>query len=206
MISSAEQKIYSALQPFVPEKTLPLFVQWISDYKIKVLVKPNRKTVMGDYRSPDFARGHVISVNGTLNQFDFALTFVHEVAHLVVWLEHRGRVDAHGAEWKNSFRQLMQPLLQQEIFPADISEALQRYLINPASSSCYDLLLTKTLARYNKKQTLHLEDIAEGKEFIAHDGKKYVKGKRLRKRYACVNVMSRQVYLFSPVAPVKVEE
>ena len=91
----------------------------------------------------------------------------------------------------------------ERIFPNDISLALTNYLENPAASSCGDLPLTKTLARYNKRPVLHLEDLPEGLEFIAHDGRKYLKGKRLRKRYTCVNVQSKQVYLFSPIAEVK---
>ena len=196
-------KLTVTLHPFVPEKVLPLLVHWIDEYKIKVVITPTRKTVMGDYRSPDYSRGHVITVNGTLNPFAFTITFVHEVAHLIVWLKYRGRVQSHGAEWKNSFKHLMQPLFEQEIFPSDISLALTNYLENPAASSCGDLPLTKTLARYNKRPVLHLEDLPEGLEFIAHDGRKYLKGKRLRKRYTCVNVQSKQVYLFSPIAEVK---
>ncbi len=198
-----KHRLSVTLQPFVPEKILPLLVHWINEYKIKVVITPTRKTVMGDYRSPDYSRGHVITVNGTLNPFAFTITFVHEVAHLVTWLEFRNKVQSHGSEWKNSFKYLMKPLLEREIFPSDVAQALANYLQNPAASSCGDLPLTKTLARYNKRPVLHLEDLEEGLEFIAHDGRKYLKGKRLRKRYSCVNVQSKQVYLFSPIAEVK---
>ncbi|MEI7802091.1 MAG: SprT-like domain-containing protein [Bacteroidota bacterium] len=200
------RKLAVTLHPFVPEKVLPQLVQWIDEYKIKVVITPTRKTVMGDYRAPDYSRGHIITVNGTLNPYAFTITFVHEVAHLVVWLKHRGRVNAHGAEWKNCFKELMQPLLEKEIFPDDVTVALSNYLENPAASSCGDLPLTKTLARYNKNPVTHLEDLEEGIIFIAHDGRKYLKGKRLRKRYACVNVHSKQIYLFSPIAEVKKAE
>ncbi|GDX51861.1 metallopeptidase [Bacteroidota bacterium] len=203
MNSEAKNKIALVLHPFVPPKSLLLLVNWIDEYKIKVIITPNRKTVMGDYRSPDYSRGHVITVNGTLNPFAFTITFVHEVAHLIVWLKHRGNVSSHGVEWKNDFKKLMKPILAQEIFPEDISTALEKYLKNPAASSCYDISLTKTLARYNIRETLHLEDIVEGSEFIAHDGRTYLKGKKLRKRYMCVNVSTKSVYLFSPVAEIK---
>lgn len=204
MNSEAKNKIAVILNPFVPPKSLPLLVNWIDEYKIKVIITPNRKTVMGDYRSPDYSRGHLITVNGTLNQFAFIITFVHEVAHLIVWLKHRGKVSAHGREWKNDFKELMKPLLIQDIFPEDISNALEKYLKNPAASSCYDISLTKALAHYNKKKTLHLEDVIKGSEFIAHDGRTYLKGKKLRKRYMCENVATKAVYLFSPVAEIKI--
>ncbi|TSA50194.1 MAG: sprT domain-containing protein [Sphingobacteriales bacterium] len=203
MNSEAKNKIALVLHPFVPPKSLPLLVNWIDEYKIKVIITPNRKTVMGDYRSPDYSRGHVITVNGTLNPFAFTITFVHEVAHLIVWLKYQGSVASHGLEWKNNFKDLMKPFLIKQIFPEDILTALEKYLLNPAASSCADIDLTKALARYNKNPTLHLEDIIEGSEFVTLDGKAYRKGKKFRKRYMCVNLSTELVYLFSPIAEIK---
>lgn len=179
MNSEAKQKISRGLSAFVPFQSLALLVHWIDEYKIKVIVTPNRKTVMGDYRCPVPSRGHMITVNGNLNPFAFTLTLVHEIAHLIVWLKYQGSVASHGLEWKNNFKDLMKPFLIKQIFPEDILTALEKYLLNPAASSCADIDLTKALARYNKNPTLHLEDIMEGSEFVTLDGKAYRKGKKI---------------------------
>jgi len=197
------KKLSETLSPFVPEKSVPMLVHWIDEYKIKVVITPPRKSKFGDYRSPDFSRGHQITVNGTLNQFEFLITFVHEVAHLVTWLNHKGRVPAHGIEWKNFFKELMQPFFEREIFPHEIHSALSEYMVNPLSSQCYDAGLKRALKKHDKRPGIFVEELASGETFIADDGNKYVRGKKRRTTYECLRLDTKRIYLFNAIAEVK---
>ena len=48
-----------------------------------------------------------------------------------------------------------------------------------------------------------VEQIQDGKLFEISKGKVFKKGKKLRKRYQCVEVHTGKVYLFSPIYEVK---
>ena len=72
-------------------------------------------------------------------------------------------------------------------------------------NSCADDGLMRILKRYDKQQNglVMVEQIQDGKLFEIEKGKLFKKGKKLRKRYQCVEVQTGKVYLFSPVYEVK---
>lgn len=191
------------IKDYVPTAAVARVVNWIIDYKIKVTVTGKRKSVYGDYRNPDRRAGHRISVNGDLNKYAFLITFIHEMAHLIVWEQHRNDVRSHGREWKQVYKNLMSEFFEQQVFPRDITEALREYMNNPAASSCTDNHLTKVIARYNDKPILHVEDLAAGELFEAAGGRIFRLENKLRTRYRCVEVRTAAIYLFSAVAEVK---
>jgi hypothetical protein len=108
-----------------------------------------------------------ISVNHDLNSYSFLITTIHEFAHLQTWNKHQHRVKPHGTEWKNNFKELMEPFLKLNIFPIDISSAIHRYMENPAASSCTDLHLFRTLKSYDtvKTSALTVESLEDGHFF-----------------------------------------
>jgi SprT protein len=81
---------------------------------------------------------------------------------------------------------------------------LLQSLKNPAASSCADEVLLRVLKTYDQKKDDHVfvETIAEGKLFKTHDGKIFKKGERMRKRFKCVEIATKKLYLFSPVYEV----
>ena len=109
--SALHQRLTSTLSAYVPEAVLGFVVDEIVQRKIILTITQKRQSLYGDYRAPDFKAGHRISVNGDLNRFAFFITFVHELAHLQVWMQHRHRAAPHGNEWKQVYRQLMQPFI-----------------------------------------------------------------------------------------------
>jgi SprT protein len=46
---------------------------------------PARSSKLGDYRPPQRGLPHRISVNHNLNQHEFLITLIHEMAHLLCW-------------------------------------------------------------------------------------------------------------------------
>ncbi|MDB5091264.1 MAG: hypothetical protein JWR09_5258, partial [Mucilaginibacter sp.] len=133
------------------------------------------------------------------------VTTVHEFAHLQTWKEHKHKAKPHGTEWKLNFKKMMQPFFEKDIFPADVKHAITGYLNNPAASSCSDLTLYRSLRMYDapKESIVTVEKLPLKAMFKLKDGRIFRKEEKLRKRYKCIEVNSRRVYLFSPVAEVE---
>lgn len=196
------------LEKYLPAEAAPLIGRWIDYFVCEFKVSRNRGTKFGDYRPPHGGKGHRISVNYDLNQYAFLVTTVHEFAHLHTWNEHKHKAKPHGAEWKANFKRMMQPFFEKDIFPAEIKHAIVSYLNNPAASSCSDLNLYRSLRNYDthKPTAITVEKLSQNAIFKLKDGRVFMMEERLRKRYRCVEVSSKRVYLFSPVAEVELVE
>ena len=144
-------------------------------------------------------------MNGNLNAYAFLITLLHELAHLLTFEQFGNRVAAHGAEWKNVYGQLLKSFLQEHILPPDIETELKISLQNPAASSCAEDGLIRVLRKYDARGSGHrlVEEIPEGEKFRTPDGRVFLKGERLRKRYKCRDVSNGREYLFSPVYEVE---
>jgi SprT protein len=190
------------IRSYVPEEAIPIIVRWISEYKIMLTITNSRKSVFGDYHWPYRNKGHRISVNGDLNQYAFLITFVHEMAHLTTWEKFRNTVSSHGTEWKHEYKALMNEFSGRRIFPAAIRAAFKQHLIEPTHSHAIDEKLMRVLREYDKMKGDHLDDLSEGTLFQFQE-RIYRKGKKLRKRFQCIEVKTGREYLFNPVTEVK---
>ena len=117
-------------------------------------------------------------------------------------------VAAHGIQWKNEYGKILEVFIEKNIFPEDIKQELLQTLTNPAASSCAEASLLRVLRKYDPHMpgVYLLEEIPEESIFSVKNGKKYSKGKRVRKRYLCKDMGTGKLYLFSPVAEVKLIE
>lgn len=198
----------TVLEKYLPPDAAPLIGRWIDYFKCEFKISRNRGSKFGDYRAPFGGKGHRISVNFDLNPYAFLVTTVHEFAHLHTWNQHQQKAKPHGNEWKANFKKMMQPFFEKDVFPADIRQAITRYLDNPAASSCSDLTLYRTLRKYDApKQDIHtVEKLPLKAVFKLKDGRVFRKEEKLRKRFKCIEISTRRVYLFSPVAEVELVE
>ncbi len=196
------------LERYLPPDAAPLIGRWIDYFKCEFKISRNRGTKFGDYRSPYAGKGHRISVNYDLNPYAFLVTTVHEFAHLHTWNEHEQKAKPHGTEWKNNFKKMMQPFFEKEIFPADVKRAISNYLDNPAASSCSDLNLYRSLRKYDapKEAVTTVEKLPFKALFKIKGDRVFRKEEQLRKRFKCVEIKTKRVYLFSPVAEVELVE
>src|SRR5688572_26522606 len=203
---SRKEAPLNALEKYLPPHTFPAVSEYLNVYKVHLTVARERRSILGDYRHRTHAENHRISVNGNLNEYAFLITLLHELAHLLTFEKYGNRVQSHGKEWKHIFGQLLAQFIQHKIFPADINQALVQSLHNPAASSCADELLLRTLKKYDKNgvHLVFVESVPEGDLFKTHDGRVFKKGEKLRKRYKCVEVATKRVYLFSAVYEVEV--
>ncbi len=199
-----EQPMHS-LTAFLPENSYPYVADYLQRYKVHLTITKARSSVLGDYRNAYQDKNHRISVNGNLNSYSFLITLLHELAHLLTFEKYRHTVASHGKEWKSVYSGLLATFIEHNIFPGDIKTALLQSLQNPGASTCSEDHLMRVLRNYDapKEGIFLLEQLPENALFITKDGRQFVKGTRLRKRYRCKEVHTGAMYLFSPVYEVK---
>jgi hypothetical protein len=196
-----------ALKLYLPEGAFESVVALINHYKVHLTVTKARKSVLGDYRHPALGANHKISVNGNLNKYEFLITLLHELAHLLCFEQFKNRVDAHGKEWKNIYSTLLAEFIQLQIFPTDIKKSLQKTLLNPAATANGETKLLLVLRNYNvvkKEGHAFVANLAEGTLFESLKGRIFRRGKKRRIRIECVEVTTGHVYSFSAITEVKV--
>lgn len=191
----------------IPESSLPLLTEWFSNYEFKLVFSRARNTKLGDFRAKRGIFPHRISVNKNLNQYAFLITLTHEFAHLLVWEKFKKRVLPHGSEWKNQFAELMQVLLEKNVFPTDLAQILQKHIKNPAASSVRDFKLTLALKNYDThtESSIHLIDLPDGTVFSLKNKRIFTKGAKQRTRFLCVENSTRRKYLIHGAAEVIVD-
>ncbi len=166
-------------------------------------LRKSRHTKAGDFT---VRQGHIhrITVNEDLEPCLFLITYIHEVAHLAVHLQYGHRVVSHGPEWKHAFRQLMEPVMNESVFPATLLPHLLRHMKNPKASTFSDSLLMAAFRQIDErqKQVLLLSHIPEGSVF-AFRGRWFKKGKLRRTRVACREIHSKANYLIPEEVPVE---
>ncbi|MFY7964120.1 MAG: SprT-like domain-containing protein [Chitinophagaceae bacterium] len=195
-----------ALAAYLPEGSFEDAVNYINHYKVHLTVTRKRQSVLGDYRHAAIGQNHRISINGNLNKYEFLITLLHEIAHLLTFEQFSNRVDAHGKEWKQNYSKLLVAFLQKNIFPADISAALYKTVNNPAATANGETELLKVLRNYNtskKEGFAIIEQLPIGSLFETEKGRVFKKGLKRRKRYECLEISTGKLYSFSAIAEVK---
>lgn len=193
------------LSHYLPAGAEPLVLHYLEQYRVHLTITRKRQTLLGDYRHPVPGQSHRISVNGNLNPYSFLITLLHELAHLVTFERFGARVAAHGKQWKQCYGALLTELLGHVSLPAELTEELGRLLKNPAASSCAEESLMRVLKKYDTPVpgSCLLEQLPSGDSFRIADGRIFIKGEKLRKRYKCQEENTGAVYLFSPIYEVE---
>ncbi len=195
---------WKTLLEYLPEGTAEQVMEWLDAYPVQITISRGRRSKMGDFRPPQKVAYHRISVNHDLHPYAFFITLVHEIAHMMVWARHRNKVSPHGKEWKAQFRILMEPFLVNGVFPADLRKALVDYFIHTAASSSSHVQLSRILHQYgNDSDTVLLESLSTDTVFRAPNGRHFQKKEKIRKRYRCICLENKRLYLFSPITPVQ---
>jgi SprT protein len=192
------------LENYLPAGSAEKLLEYLHRYIVHLTITRTRKSILGDYRHATGTDNHRISVNGNLNKYAFLITLIHEIGHLITFQQYGNRVNAHGKEWKQSYRMVLEDFLQLKLFPADIHQTLVKSLHNLPASSCSDVNLTRVLKNYDAKdKTVLVENIKVGTHFKTDDGRLFIRGRQIRKRIECTDTHSGKLYLFSPVYEVE---
>lgn len=187
---------------YIPENAVS-YVDELLDYsRVQLKIVRGRSTKYGDYKLPVKGAPSVITINRDLNSFAFLITLVHEVAHALAYIKYGRKIKPHGVEWKNTFRELMQPLLTLSIFPEELLQELNRHMQNPKASTGSDTSLFRILRSFDKHEKLYLEDLDYGDRFSLRSGRVFKKGDKRRKNFLCISEDNRRKYLVNPLAEV----
>ncbi|NQV78750.1 MAG: SprT-like domain-containing protein [Lutibacter sp.] len=189
------------LSKYIPLNAIELVDEILSNHPIHIKIVNNRTTKHGDFKR--FKDGSLqITINNSLNKYQFLLTLIHEIAHLVTYKKSK-RVKPHGIEWKLNFQHLMLPFLQPSIYPQNILPILANYLKNPKASTGADVKLTFALKQHNEiSGKSFIFELQHGSVFTFNK-KSYKKGDKRRTRFECIELNSNKTYLFNQNAEVK---
>jgi len=197
------------LKHYLPEGSFDKVIHFLHLYNVHLTVAKERKSVLGDYRHAHQGLNHRISINGNLNKYEFLITLLHELAHLLTFETHKNRVEAHGVEWKTCYGNLLKDFIEVNIFPKDVENMLRKSMKSPAATANGEVALLTVLRKYNKnlKEGYQLlSSLAEGVLFKTENGKIFRKGSLRRKRYACVELKTGLHYTVSAITEVRVLE
>ena len=193
------------LTQYLPEAMIDIVFAWIIRHKIHLKITRSRTSKLGDYRPPGRSHPyHRITINHDLNPYAFFITFVHELAHLLTHKQYGKNVQAHGKEWKSTYRQLMKPFLEKNVFPPDLQGTIYQHLQNIKASSHADVELTRVLMQFDGNRGTLIEDLQAGDLFLFKNNRKFQMVEKLRKRYKCVELDSQRIFLFQPLTPVEI--
>jgi SprT protein len=198
-----EQEVIAILTRHLPSCAVPYCLQLWKEKPFTLKIVKSRVTKVGDFTSKRSAARPQITLNGDLNPYSFLITYIHEVAHLFVFLNFSRNTEPHGEHWKYAFRRLMNPMLTLETFPEEILIPLIDHMENPKASSFADGALTKALRGFdsNSKVAIILSDLPEGSIFKLQN-KVFQKGKLRRTRVLCKELQTKRQYLVPAEAEV----
>ena len=192
------------LEKYIPQASVASIFQLITTHNIYLKIVNERLTRHGDYRKMPNGQ-HQITINSNLNTYRFLITLIHEIAHLITFKKYGNLVKPHGNEWKHTFQQLMLPYIRPEIFPNQLLPYLAIHFKNPKASSDTDAKLSLALKHYDAPNDKnYIFEIPFGGDFRLYNGKVFKRGKKLVKRYECLEIATGKIYLFNPNAEVEI--
>jgi len=172
-------------------------------YKFKFILKKSRLTKLGDFKIDRASGQYSVSVNKDLPPYQFLITFIHELAHLKVAEDHPRSVKSHGAEWKNAFKVLLQPVLTKKVFPDQLYRVLKKHMLNPKAAAGSDPKLWNALKVYdNSEKSQQLISVLDGASFNFRN-KQFTKIKKRRTRILCKAQGTNRLYLIPGIASVE---
>jgi len=188
--------IQELLQPKIPPPALAYCLQLWSQLPFELKISKSRQTKVGDFTVKQSLAKPRITINHDLNPFLFLTTLIHEVAHHHTAHRFGLRVDPHGSEWKQVFKEMLSPLLTQEIYPPELHAVLNAHMQNPMASSFADVELTRAFRKFDAHYTAHttVADLPEGSIFKLQ-GRFFKKGALRRSRVLCYEMKTKKKYL-----------
>ncbi len=191
------------LSKYLPAAAVKPVFDLIVKHKVHLTITRSRKTKLGDFRPAYNGKPARISINHNLNPYAFLLTFLHELAHYMVWEKYRQRVLPHGKEWQNTFKQLQEPFLNEDFFPEDVLKHLNGEDRKITAASLTDTNIARALKKYNPGSDFRLlESLPENSLFDLPDGRRFKKLGKRRKNYLCFCLSNKRNYVFNPLAEV----
>lgn len=187
------------LRKYLPEDSLPFLYEWTAGVRLRIKIKPKRKTKLGDYRYDKKTCTHHISIDGTLEPYPFLYVMTHEIAHLMVRRDLPPHTRSHGSEWKSVFGRLL--IRTAELYPEEIRGLIRKHALNPKATTGADRQLHTALFADNDRPEMILDNLVEGGYFRIRK-RIFQKGQKRKIRYICREIKTNRSYLISGHAVV----
>ena len=201
------ERFRALLSPFLPPAALDDMVQYIISYSIHLKITRERHSKLGDYRLPTPQQpGHTISVNGNLNPHAFLLVLLHELAHMLTFLDCGRSVRPHGHEWQQHYSRLLQHYTDVGGFPPDVVPMLREYYSKIPLSKRLEREIDRQLQVIVKPEnTVRLDSLPTGTRFrIGRRARMFELIERQRTRWKCRDVATGRLYTVAADAMVEV--
>ena len=192
----------------LPEAAQNYVITLFSNRNLKVALTRTRHSKLGDYKPPQLKSYHRISINADLSPHVFLIIAIHELAHMLVWEKYGKKVSPHGIEWKQTFKELMLPLLNDQVFPLEILPMLAKHFLNPKASVTAAPMLFHALKNigFPHHQTIFLKDIADNSYFKINNNKIFQRMGIKKRRILCKQLQNGKLYLVNPLCEVIIVE
>jgi SprT protein len=203
-LEEARQKLYKIFQRHVPDNAVHYCLDLWSALPFHFKVTRRRQTKLGDYRYNPVNKLHAITVNHDLNKYSFLITYIHELAHLLTTERNGRKAVPHGASWQANFKELMEPVMTDLIFPADVLIPLKNHMRKPKASTYADAKLLHALRKYDESTTdlVPLAQLDEG-DIFEFNNLMYKKIHLRRTRVLCQQSGTSRKFLISKMALVR---
>lgn len=187
-----------------PSDSTEVLLNLSADYSFELKASRIRNTKLGDFRYPINGERPVITLNRDPNTYRVLITFLHELAHLITFLEVGRNQAPHGPKWKKRFAHLLDIVLQSNVFPDELSEAVIMHIEKPKASTHADIKLLNTLRKFDTdSEKILLEDLDKDQLFEFGNGRVFRKLEKRRTRVLCKEIASGKKYLIHAHAEVR---
>jgi len=195
---SEQIELEKILSDYFPTSIGDYIREIVLDYKVNFRLSKPRKTKLGDFKANLKTGKCTISVNEDLSYGQFLVTTIHKLANVVNWRKNGRHVSPHGKEWKEVYKKLFQPIIPL-VDEVELRNGIVEHLVNPRATSSSDVDLLKAIGP--KNGVVHVEDIPLDEPFRI--GKRtFLKQKKLRKRYLCIDTATKRRYYVNALAEV----
>lgn len=185
---------YQILLKYTSQPGAVLIGDYLQRFPFHLKILNPRKTRLGDYRYDRISREHQITINNDLKGDAFLFTMLHEIAHQLVQIKFNERVEPHGKEWKNEYRELLLEALEKDAF--ENPNLIVKSINNIKSSSVYNKEIFRQLYSNPTEDEKFLDHIKDGQDFI-FNSVVYTKIQKNRSRSLCLNTENNRQYLIS---------
>ena len=200
------------ISSLVPEPAAEYCIGLIKSYKLKVRIVKPRETILGTYIRKQL-NGQIleeeIRINAGLGKQLFLTVFLHEIAHWLVANSPKRSEAPHGTAWQDTFKQLVEPVLNSANFSKRQLSTLTNELYGERTSACFsaDLLhhLRYTDEEFEESSTIALKSLVIGTIFI-HNQKPFQLIEKRRTRALCLQLFEGRNLLVQLSARVAMPE
>lgn len=200
----------SILANYLPSMAVDPIYNFMNHYSVHFHITRKRTSKLGDYRWPQPRHNYQeISVNGDLNQYEFLMVLLHEMAHLCTHQRYGDSTQPHGHEWQNEYRNLLLQYIN--CFPAELATLIKQYTLRIPLSRTIEKQIDTLLKQYNPnfvaEEHICLNDLQPGTLFrIKAKPQQLFKAiAKRRTRWQCEDVVTKQKYLVNGIAEVIIE-